>query len=237
MTSPRNRAVAALSILAALGLSAGCGGDDGSSGDSGFAKRSGEEIADAAKTAMKGLDEVRFTGEISSDGSAITLDVQASSSGDCTGSIGIGDGTAELRAKDGTAWFKPDEAFWRANAPESADQIISAVGDNWVLDTDSSFSQFCDLDAFFDSIFKDSGDGTYEANGTTTVDGEDVVKVDQKDDEGTATGYVLIEGEHYLVKLERTEGDNPGTLEFADFDESFDVEAPADDEVVDLSAL
>ena len=129
--------------------------DDEGGGDSDFAKQSGDKIAADAKADMKDLDEVKFSGEITSDGDTITLDVQASSAGDCTGSIGIGGGTAEILAKDGTNWFKPDEAFWRANAADPADAIIAAVGDKWVLDTDSNFSQFCDLDAFFDNLFKD----------------------------------------------------------------------------------
>ena len=188
-------------------LTAGCGGtDDKGGGDSDFAKQSGHKIADAAKADMKELDQVKFSGEITSEGDNITLDVQASSAGDCTGSIGIGGGTAEILAKDGTNWFKPDEAFWRANAGDQADAIIAAVGDKWVLDTDANFAQFCDLDAFFDNLFKDEeGDGKYKTTGTDEIDGQEVVKVEQTDDKGTAAGYVLIEGNHYLLKLERTE--------------------------------
>jgi hypothetical protein len=107
-----------------------------------------------------------------------------------------------------------------------------------VLDTDANFSQFCDLDAFFDNVFKDDGTGgKYKTTGTEKIDGKDVVKVEQSDDSGTATGYVLIDGKHYLVKLERTEGDEPGKIEFTDFNKEFTVEAPADDEVIDLSTL
>jgi hypothetical protein len=234
MTSSRIRAVA---VLAVLVLAAGCGGsDDG--GDSDFAKQSGDKIADTAKAEMKKLEEVKFSGEITSEGDKITLDVQASAAGDCTGSIGLGGGTAEILAKDGTNWFKPDEAFWRANAGDSADTIISAVGDKWVLDTDANFSQFCDLDAFFDNLFKDEdGAGKYKTTGTDDVDGQKVVKVEQTDDKGASVGYVLIGGDHYLVKLERTEGDEPGHLDFSDFNKEFDVTAPAADEVIDLSTL
>jgi hypothetical protein len=237
MTSSRIRAVAALSVLGVL--VAGCGGkDDKGGGDSAFAKQSGDKIAEAAKADMKTLEEVKFTGEVNTDDAQIKLDVQASSAGDCTGSIGLGGGTAEVRAKDGTNWFKPDEAFWRANAGDSADAVIAAVGDKWVLDTDANFSQFCDLDAFFDNIFKeDDTSSKYKTTGTDEVDGKDVVKVEQTDDDGSATGYVLVDGKHYLVKLERTEGDQPGKLEFTDFNKEFEVEAPADDEVIDLSTL
>jgi hypothetical protein len=237
MTPSPIRAIAALSVLGVLVLAAGCGSDkDG--GDSDFAKQSGDKIAADAKADMKDLDEVKFSGEITSDGDNVTLDVQASSAGDCTGSIGLGGGTAEILAKDGTNWFKPDEAFWRANAADQADAIISAVGDKWVLDTDSNFAQFCDLDAFFDNLFKDEqGASKYETTGTDEIDGKEVIKVEQSDDKGTSVGYVLIDGDHYLLKLERTEGDEPGHLEFSDFDEEFDVTAPADDEVIDLSTV
>jgi hypothetical protein len=239
MTSSRIRAVAALSVLV---LAAGCGGSDGKDdedgGGSDFAKQSGDKIADDAKADMLDLDAAKFSGEITSGGDTITLDLQASSAGDCTGTIGIGGGSAEILAKDGTNWFKPDEEFWRTNGGESADAIIAAVGDKWVVDTDSNFSQFCDLDAFFDNLFKDDKDSTgYKVTGTDEVDGEEVVKVEQKDDEGTSVGYVLVDGDHYLVKLERTEGDEPGHIDFSDFNEEFDVEAPADDEVIDLSTL
>jgi hypothetical protein len=254
MTSSPFRAVAALSVTAVLLLASGCGGDDSKdakdsngketksasadSSETAFAEQSGDTIAATAKADMKKLDAVKFSGEIVSDGATITLDVQASSAGDCTGSIGLGGGSAEIRAKDGSNWFKPDEAFWRANAGDTADAIIQAVGDKWVLDTDSNFSQFCDLDAFFDNLFKDAeGASEYTVTGTDEVDGDDVVKVEQKDAKGTSVGYVLVDGDHYLVKLERTEGDEPGHLDFSDFDEDFDVEAPADDDVIDLSTL
>jgi hypothetical protein len=238
MTSPRIRAAAALSLLV---LAAGCGGgdkdDDTGSGDD-FAKQSGDEIAAAAKADMKDLDSVKYSGEINSGGSSISLDIQASGDGQCTGSIGIGDGTAEVLAKDGENWFRPDEAFWRQQAPEDADAIMAAVGDKWVIDSDANFSQFCDLDAFFDNIFKDEADGgEYKTAGTDELDGQKVVKVEQTDEDGSSVGYVLVEGDHYLLKIERTEGDQPGKLEFSEFDEDFEVEAPAEDEVVDPSTL
>ena len=70
------------------------------------------------------------------------------------------------------------------------------------------------------------------------MDGDDVVKVENNDPEdGPSIGYVLADDPHYLVKVERTEGDEQGSVTFSDFDEEFDVEAPADDDVVDLSSL
>jgi len=236
MTSSRLRAVAVLSLLV---LAAGCGGDDDGSGSGGdFADQSGNEIAAAAKADMKSLDSVKYVGEINSEGSSINLDVQANADGDCTGTIGIGEGTAEVLATDGGNWFRPDEAFWRQQAPDDADAIIAAVGDKWVIDSDANFSQFCDLDAFFDNIFKDEDDGgEYQTTGTEELDGQQVVTVEQTDEDGSSVGYVLVEGEHYLLKIERTEGDQPGKLEFSAFDEDVEVEAPVEDDVIDLDTF
>ena len=236
MTSPRTRAAAA--ALAVLALTAGCGGDGDSGGSDGgdFAKESPEKIAEAAKADMKALDAVHYSGEISSSGSAVKLDVQASASGDCTGSVGLGDGTAEVLSVDGENWFRPDEAFWRQQVPDQADAVIAAVGDKWVVDTDKQFAQFCDLDEFFANVFAaDDAKNSYKTVGTDELGGKDVVKVANSDDKGTSTGYVVVDDPHYLLKVERTEGDEPGQIEFSDFDEKFDVQAPAEDETVDLS--
>ena len=242
MTSTRLRAVAALSILVLL---AGCGGNDDSGakddggGDSGFAEQSGTKIADAAKADMKDLEQLTYSGEIDNAESSFQLDIQVSSEGDCTGTIAVGEGSAEVVAQGGTNWYRPDEAFWRANVGDQAEAIIAAVGDKWVLDTNGDFSQFCDLDAFLDNIFASEDDTKtdYEAKGTDEIDGEKVVKVERTGENGPSTGYVLVDGKHYLVKLERTNGDDASSIEFSDFDEEFEVEAPAEDEVVDLSQL
>ena len=55
-------------------------------------------------------------------------------------------------------------------------------------------------------------------------------------DGNPVTAWVRAEGKHYIVKLERT-GDESGTVEFSDYDEPVETEAPAEDEVVDLSEL
>jgi hypothetical protein len=220
--------------FALVGLATGCGGGGGDD----FAKEAPADIAEAAKTDMKALDSVRYSGDIASGGDSITLDVQATSAGECTGTLGLGDGKAELLAKDGETWFRPDEAFWRQQAPDQADAIIAAVGDKWVVDSNQEFAQFCDLDQFFDQVFaSEDDDAKYKTVGTDQLDGQEVVKVDKTSAKGASTGYVVVDDPHYLLKVERTEGDEPGKIEFSDFDEEFEVEVPADDEVIDLSQL
>ena len=217
---------------------------DGGSSDAGdatgddFAQQPAADIAGAAKADMLGLDAVHYSGAISSGGSDVGLDMQASSSGDCQGTVKLGQGSAEVASKDGTSWFRPDEAFWRQQVPDTADQIIAAVGDKWVLDSDNQFTQFCDLDEFFSGIFTDdSADEKYDVKGTDELDGQDVVAVDNASDDGTATAYILLDDPHYVLKVEKTAGDDTGAVEFGEFNEEFDVDAPTEDEVADLSQL
>ena len=227
--------------LVALGLGAatltGCGG-----GCNDFTEKSADDIVKASKTDMGELKSVKVSGTISSDGQDISIDLQASSEGDCTGTIGVADGSTELLGVDGTTWMRPDEAFWQSFGGENADQIMAAVGDKWVVipAEEDSFNQFCDVDELLDQMLKeDKGDGsTYAKAGDDEVDGDDVIKVDNKDPEdGDSTGYVLVDDPHYLVKIERTKGEDQGTVSFSDFDEKVDVTAPSDDDVIDLNSL
>ncbi len=81
------------------------------------------------------------------------------------------------------------------------------------------------------------GDDNSSGSGTDQLDGQDVVAVDNTADDGTATAYILLDDPHYVLKVEKTAGEDQGAVEFSDFDQPFDVDAPTPDEVVDLSQL
>lgn len=223
----------AVAGIGAIAVLTACGGSD-------FADGSAEDIVKSAKSDMGDLKAVKVAGSISSGGEQIDLELQTDSDGNCTGSIGLGGGSAEILGVDGETWMKPDEAFWSSFAGDSADQVMAAVGDKWVaIPAESeSFNQFCDLDTLLDQLLKDDNtESTYSKSGTDEVDGEDVVKVDNEENGETSTGYVLVDDPHYLVKVEKTEGADQGSMTFSEFDEDFDVEAPSADEIADLSSV
>ncbi len=224
----------AVAGIGALAVLTACGGRD-------FADESADTILKASTDDMGDLTAVKVSGDLTTGGQAISIDLQLSSDGSCTGSLGIGDGTAELLGVDGTTWMRPDEAFWRSSAGARADDVIAVVGAKWVVvpDDEDSINQFCDVDDLLDRLLKSDDDGsTYTKGGTDTLAGDDVVKIDTEDPEdGTSTGYVLVDDPHYLVKIEKTEGDGTGTVTFSAFDEEFDVTAPGADEVIDLDNL
>lgn len=237
-----NLATYAMGIVIAAALT-GCGGDGGSDGDgdggnddagnSAFADESAEDIVAAAKDAMDGLESVHLAGDINSGGSSISLDLSLSTSGNCEGDVSLDGGSLQVLEVDGSGWFKADAAFWEAQAPGQAEAIIAAAGDKWVVDTQSQFTSFCDLEGFLDGIVEPDGEDEFEKGDTEDVDGEEAVTLTGVD----SKAYIATDEPHYILKLEGTAEGDDGTITFSGFDEEIDVEAPAADEVVDLDQL
>jgi len=221
---------AALAGVAATAMLSGCGG--------GFAEESPEAIGEAAEKDMKELSSVRIAGELISDGDEISVDMALSTDGDCEGTLGIQGGKTEIRSVGGQTWMKPDAAFWEASAGEQAEMVQGVVGDKWVvLGEGEGFSELCDLDELLDGV-DDDDESKGENEGTEDVDGTEAVKVTGETDEGDpVTVWVATDEPHYILKMEVDTGEEPGTITFSDFDEELTVEAPAEDEVIDLDEL
>jgi hypothetical protein len=49
--------------------------------------------------------------------------------------------------------------------------------------------------------------------------------------------WIAVDDPHHILEMEVTQGEEPGTITFSSFDEELDVQAPADDEVIDLDQL
>ena len=124
--------------------------------------------------------------------------------GNCTGSFSTQGASAEILGVDGTTWFRPDEAFWELSAgPDAAPQIIAAAGDRWVTlpEDDTSFKQFCDLEEFLGELVDDE-DAEYTKGETKEIDGEETIEIiSERTGEGPSSGYVLVDGDHYLVSI------------------------------------
>lgn len=219
----------------------GGGGEGGGGGGGGndFTEQSGEEIAQTAKDAMAGLESVRVSGAITSDGQEISLDLAVSTAGECAGTISLGGASAELVGADGKAWFKPSNEFWQAQAGEQAQTIIDLVAGRWVVMSgdDAGFGEFCQLDSLLDELVSGEDDSTYEKGDVSDVEGSEAIAVTSTGDDGTSVGYVQVDGEHYLVKVEVTSGDEPGAITFSDFDAEVPAEAPPAEDTVDLDEL
>jgi hypothetical protein len=226
----------AVGAIGALALLAACGGG------SDFADSSATTIQKEATKDMQALDAVHMDGSITQQDNEIGLDLSVTTDGDCTGTVSRGDsGSAQIVSLNETSWFKPDEEFWRAQAGDAADQIISAVGDKWVQlsEGDQSFASFCDLNGLLDQIGGDQSDSESKKGETEDVDGTEAIKLtrDAQQGGGTITVWVAVDDPHHILKVEQAGGDSPGTFTFSEFDQDASVEAPADDEVITVEEL
>lgn len=240
--------ILAAGVLGATALLTGCGGDDDGGGSKGggdassFTDQSAVDIVTEAKDAMGTLESVKVSGSIDSDGEEIALDLAMNTEGTCEGSVSLDGANLELLGVDGTTWFKPDEAFWRQQAGEQADMVMKTVGDRWVVVPagEGGFSELCDLDSLLDQMLSDGDEDedSYEKGDVEDVDGTEAIAITNVDaEDGDSIGYVAVEGEHYLLKMEQKDTDEPGSITFSDFDAELAVEPPADDEVFDLEQM
>ncbi|WP_182525322.1 hypothetical protein [Nocardioides dongkuii] len=241
--------ILAAGVLGAAALLTGCGGDDdgdngnkGGSDASSFTDQSAVDIVTEAKDAMGTLESVKVSGSIDTDGEEVALDLAMNTEGTCEGSVSIDGANLELLGVDGTTWFKPDEAFWRQQAGEQAEMVMKTVGDRWVVVPagEGGFSELCDLDSLLDQMLSDSDEDedSYEKGDVEDVDGTEAIAITNVDaEDGDSIGYVAVEGEHYLLKMEQKDTDEPGSITFSDFDAELAVEPPADDEVFDLEQM
>jgi hypothetical protein len=227
------RGIVAVVAGAAL-LTAACGGGSGSS----FADESGEDIMTAAATDMGAVTSMHFTGDVTSSGQKIHVDLRSSTAGQCQGSFTIASGTAQILASDGKAWMKPDHAFWEHQVPEQAAQIEQLVGDKWVsIPLSSGLSKVCDLDNLLAKLTPSSDQQARDTKvvGETQVGGTDAVQVEGKSKEGdTVSAWVATGEPHHVLKLDVTDGSSPGTLAFSEFDTPLDITTPAPNEVADI---
>lgn len=216
-------------------LLTGCGESEADK----FKGQSAEEMAEVVKAAMNDLEGVTIDGTLTSDGQEIEIEMEIGSKGNCNGEFSTQGASAEILGVDGTTWFRPDEEFWALQAgEEAAAQIVAAVGDKWVrlAEGDTSFAEFCDIESFVDAV-NEENDNAYSKGETKEIDGEETIEIISEGDDQTTSGFVQTGGDHYLVRIEVTEGDEPGTVDFSDFNEQPDIEAPAEDEDISMEEL
>lgn len=219
-------------------VASGCGGGGG--GDS-FADKPVKDITTAASADMKDLKSLRISGDLTTSGQDLKIDMKSTTDGDCQGSVQIDDGTAEIVSSEGTYWMRPDHAFWQQQAPDQSKLIEQAIGDKWVtVPSNSGLDEVCDLDNFLKS-FNDASTDDPSASpsnaGSEQVDGQDAVKISGTSDGQEVAAWVATGDKHYILKLEVGGGGDGGTLSFSDFDEPFDVKTPDPSDVADLSSV
>lgn len=172
---------------------------------------------------------------MSTGGQEIGIDLQASTEGDCAGTMTIAGGALEIIVLGDESWMRPDEAAWTALAGGAAPQIIDLVGDKWVLvpSGEQDLTEICDVSGLVDNL-----DGAFKVAGTEDLDGTEAVKVTTTTrDDRDITVWIRAEEPHYILQTESELKGEPVRSTFSGFDEELDVVRPADEDVIDLSQV
>jgi hypothetical protein len=217
-----------VALLAGALLLAGCGGGSSSNG---VAEKSAEEIVADATAASKEASSVHVHGSTSSGGQPLEVDVHLVADEGGEGHISANGLSFDMVRIGDTAYFTGGDELWRQFGGEAAVQLLHG---RWLQAPSTSgelasFTPLTDIDQLFEGVLGDHG--TLTKGEETTVDGKPAIAIDSSKG---GTLYVSTEGEPYPLKLENT-GDQPGSITFDGWNESYELEAPSDP--IDISKL
>jgi hypothetical protein len=175
---------AALALAAASGVclaAAGCG-----SGGDPLASMTANQLVTKALGDLKSAPSFGISGTtVEGQGVPESMRLEYRHGTGCEGTVSWGSngskGSLYLVVIGGTAWEKPDDAYWKAYEGKSAAQVIALIGGRYLKGSasDSYFAPLAQLCDKFASSIKVTKDLAKEA--VTTVDGQRVVPLtDQK---------------------------------------------------------
>jgi hypothetical protein len=235
------RAAAVLAAVAtAVGLLGGCSGSGGGAtsgsasptasaygtGPNGVEKLEADQILAASKAAAQSASWVHMHGTQS--GTTLDLTIGHDTA---TGTVTQDGLTAELLAVDGTTYLKGDKAFWDNASGAGSGDVLAG---KWVVAGDTAGTDTYGLDTFTDTtrVFGSvlAPTGTVTKSGTSTIDGQRVVGLQDSADGQTL--WVALDGPPYPVRIDPQQPtSDPPT--FSDWNVPVTVTPPPDDQVVD----
>lgn len=234
LRAPRTLLGAVVTVAGLLLVTAGCGGGDDTIGQArDYAKKDGSDIAADARTAMAGLHTMHVAGTYTWDDKSVELDLSVAKDGTCSGTIGVGNGSVELRSVDGQGWYKPDLGFWKAEVGAEAASVAKAVGDRWIVLSGemTSLRSFCSIDTLAGGMLDRKA--TVESEGAAMVGTRPTARVLVTRGGVDSVAYVQASDPHYVLRLTAGSGKRKQQVDFSAFDEKFDVEAPKPRDVFD----
>uniref|UniRef100_UPI003F4C6ED3 hypothetical protein n=1 Tax=Nocardioides sp. SYSU DS0651 TaxID=3415955 RepID=UPI003F4C6ED3 len=238
-SSGRWWALAGVAALVALGAGATAAlltADEEPAADD-FLALSAEEQLRESEMDMAVVDSARIRGEFRQDDDRISVDVVATTAGDCRGTMTsrASGGSAEVLSVGDNVYLRADAAFWDGVTGEgTAEQVLPLIGDRWVIENSlkESTEAFCDLDEFLERDGRE--DATVSGLGRGRVDDQESVKVEQSAGPQREVLYIRVAEPHYLLRVEESDVDY---FEFSAFDAEVDIQPPPADDVVDIEKL
>jgi len=222
------RLMPAGSVLAAAVLLGACGGGSHSNGE---ASKPPNQILSDAEQATAAASSVRVSGNITTNGTHIQLEV-VDGQNRGGGTVGV-NGLIFQTVLDGQeVYLKANAATWTKVANASVAQLLA---NRWIKTTTSNqnFSAFAKLLDISQLATNLKASGTITKEATTKVDGISVVPLkDSGPNQGTLD--VAATGTPYVVSVS-SGGQNQGILHFDDYGSATVPAAPSG--AIDLNSL
>ncbi|MCX4442515.1 hypothetical protein ACH4GG_24665 [Streptomyces albidoflavus] len=246
-------AAAASTLLAATAALAAPGAASAAEDD--LSRLSAEEIAERARTELRGaaslrvtLDQDQFDGGTGALEDPATADLAMDERGLCAGNVTLtrGRGSVELVKRGDEVWVKPDRDFWEAQLPggqgtAAADTLhgryVHGSTRDGVL---AAVTEACDLDSLKEDLTGEAtpDKGTRMTKGAaTTAVFTPVIPLLRQEDGERVTLYVATEGPPRLVQATRTSDVKEDTVTVTGYGATVRAEPPAEEDTVDLSTL
>jgi hypothetical protein len=216
-----------ISALLTAGALAACGG----SSDNGVAAKSPDGILNAAAQAIDGARSVHISGSVVSNGTPITLDLHLVAGKGATGSMSSDGRSFKLVSIGNEVYIQGSQSFWQSLGGATAAQLLDG---KWLkTSATGSFAtigQLTSMRELFNQVL--SGHGTLAKGQKTTVDGQQVVAVNDTTRGGTL--FVATTGTPYPIEIRKVGGES-GQVVFDQYNQSVTLTAPAN--AIDASKL
>lgn len=247
--SRRRAAVALLGAGAlATGALAGCGGSATESAPpssaatseatSALAGLTADQVLARTKTAAQSAKSVRVTGDISTDGQSITIDLRLAGVARGSGTVIQDGGRIDLVRLGNDIYFKADEKTLSETVAQGDAKIVKLIAGRYVkatVDTEgfADFAGLLDFVAFVEGVL--SPDGTVSRVDGKPIAGVPTVGLKDNDPDSSGVLYVADRGEPYPLQVEPASG--PGIVTMSDWNTDITITPPPADQVIDFGAL
>lgn len=197
--------------------------------------KSPQAVLDDARVNLRTTSGVHAAGNVTSSGDNIRLDLDFTGP-NVKGVLTISGNDVQIIKIGQDVYLKGDRDFYLsvANGDQSA---VDAIGNKWLKATGDDAKEFNEfsLDGFADAFKVNDGDAKLNpALGRETLNGQPVVVLTQSDGSRLS---VANTGKAYPLRLEDKSPDEPGQIDFTNFDKPVAISAPPTSDVLDLSKV
>jgi hypothetical protein len=181
-----------------------------------LAAMSGQQVLAKAVAGLKAAPSFSMAGAMTDSSGTYNVNLAYKQAASCKGTVAQpGKGSFAMIVIGKTAWVKPDEAFWKANAGSQAPATIALLGGRYLKGSTgnsnvASLTKLCDVSTLTTSLARATNVAKGEA---TTVNGQRVLPLTDKSKGGTL--YVTDSASPKIAELVHVKGGNSGKLTFS----------------------